>query len=92
MLTPTITAAVAKSKDNLCSKLELAKYYKCGEPGHKSNDCPKRRQVNKANYEEEDDMLIETELEYSDFIERHGDPVAYVIQKVLCSQKIPDTT
>jgi len=45
-----------------------------------------------ADYEEKDNVLIETELEDSDFIEEHGEPVACVIQKVFCSQKIPDTT
>ena len=43
-----------------------------------------------ADYEE--DMLIETEPEDSDFVEEHGDHVACVIQKVLCNQKVPDTT
>ena len=37
-------------------------------------------------------MLIETEPEDFDFLEEHGNLVTYVIQKVLCSQKIPDTT
>jgi len=36
---------------------------------------------------EEDDVLIETEPEDSDFIEEHGDLIACVIQKVLYSQK-----
>ena len=40
----------------------------------------------------EDDVLIETAPKDSDFVEEHGDPIVYVIQKVLCSQKIPDTT
>ena len=38
-----------------------------------------RRQVNMAEYEEEDDVLIEIEPEDSDFVEEHGDPVACVI-------------
>ena len=41
-----------------------------------------------ANYEEENDVLIETEPEDSDFIKEHGDPISCVIQKVLCRQKI----
>jgi len=45
-----------------------------------------------ADYEEEDDMLIETESEDSDFVEEHGDPITYVVQKVLCHQKVFDTT
>ena len=44
-----------------------------------------------ADYEEEDNMLIETESEDSDFVEEYDDPVTYVIQKVFCSQKISDT-
>jgi len=44
-----------------------------------------------TDYEEEEDVLIETEPEYSDFIEEHCNSVTCVIQKVLCSQKIPDT-
>ena len=67
-------------------------FYRCGEPGHKSNEYPKRRQVNMTDYKEEDNVLIEIESEDSDFVEEHGDPVTCVIQKVLCSQKIPDTT
>jgi len=32
-----------------------------------------------ADYEEEDDVLIETEPEDSDFIKEHGDVVACVV-------------
>jgi len=45
-----------------------------------------------TDYEEEDDMLIEIEPEDSEFVKEHRDPVACVVQKVLCNQKIPDTT
>ena len=44
-----------------------------------------------ADYEEDDDVLVETKTEDSNFIEEHVNPIACVIQKVLCSQKIPDT-
>ena len=40
-----------------------------GEPGHMSNECPKRRPVNMADYEDEDEVLIGTELEDSNFVE-----------------------
>jgi len=85
ILIPATTPAVAKSKDNPYSKPGIGKWYRCGESGHKSNECPKRRQVNMADYEEEDDVLIETELEDSDLVEEHDNPVACVIQKVLYS-------
>ena len=44
-----------------------------------------------VDYEEESDVLIKTELDF-DFVEEHGDPIACVVQKVLCNQKIPHTT
>ena len=76
--TPT-TPAVAKSKNNPYSKPEIGKCYKCRKPEHKSNECPKRRQVNMTDYEKKDIVLIETELEDSNFVEEHGDPIACVI-------------
>ena len=57
-MTPTITLAVAKSKNDPYSKLGIDKCYRCGELGHKFNECPKRRQVSMADYEEKDDVLI----------------------------------
>jgi len=73
--TPT-TTTVAKDKENSYTKSEIYKCYRCGIPGHKSNECPKRRQVNMANYEEEDEVQIETEPEDSDFTKEYGDLVA----------------
>jgi len=40
-----------------------------GEPGRKSTECLKRRQLNMADDEEEDNVLIEIEPKNSDFIE-----------------------
>jgi len=45
-----------------------------------------------ADYEEEEEVLIEIESEDSDFVEEHGEPVACAVQKVFCNEKIPDTT
>jgi len=87
---PTINPAIAKSKDNPYTKSGVGKCYRCGKPGHRSNECPKRRPVNVAGYEEEYNVLIEIEPEDSDFAEKHGDLVTCVIQIVLCRQKIPD--
>ena len=63
--TPTTNPVIAKSKGNSYTKPGSSKCYGCGEPGHRSNECPKRRPVNVADYEE-DDVLIETEPEDSD--------------------------
>ena len=70
---------IAKRKDNSYTKLKVVKCYRCEEPGHTSNDCPKRRFVNVADYEEKADVLIETEPEDSNFVEGHNSPIACVI-------------
>ena len=63
----TITAAT-RSKENPYTKPGIDKCYRCGEPEHKSNECPKRRQVNMADYDE-DKVKIETEPKETDFTE-----------------------
>ena len=42
-------------------------------------DCPKRRQVNMLDYEEEDEVQIETEPEDFYFVKEYGDPIACII-------------
>ena len=75
MSTPVITLAIAKRKDNPCTKSGVGKCYRYSEPGHRFNEYPKRSPVNMADIEEEDDVLIKTEPEDSDFIKEHGKPV-----------------
>ena len=58
--TQTTNPTIAKSKKNPYTKSGVGKCYKCRESRHRSNECPKRRPVNIADYEEEDDVLIET--------------------------------
>ena len=75
-IAPMRTAApVAKGKENLYVKSGVGKYYRCDELGHKSNECQRRRQVNIADYESEDEVKIETELEDSDFVKEHEESV-----------------
>ena len=59
----TIAALTTKRKENPYAKLRIGKYYRCGEPRHRSNECPKRRPLNMADYEDDDEVLLETESE-----------------------------
>jgi len=85
------TAVATKSKENLYAKSDIDKCYRCREPGHWSNECPKRKQVNIANYIDEGGVVIEKASD-SDYAEEHEDHVACVVQKLLCNQKFSDTT
>ena len=74
------TATTAKSKEKPYVKPGVGKCYKCGEPEHRSNECPKRKQVNMADYEnnEEEGFEIE-ELNDFDFAEEHGESATCVV-------------
>ena len=58
----TAVAPTTKGKENPYTKPGVGKCYKCGESGYKSNECPRRREVNTADYEDEDEVKIEIEL------------------------------
>ena len=89
---PTTTlVSLAKNKDNPYVKPKVSKCYRCGKPGHRSNECLKRKQVNVANYRDDEGVMIEDEID-SDFAEENGDLVVYIVQRLLCNQKSPDTT
>jgi len=45
-----------------------------------------------ADYEDENEVLVKTESEDSDFVEEEGEAATYVIQWLLCNQKNPKTT
>jgi len=82
-----IAAPTTKEKENLYAKPGVGKCYGCGEPKHRSNECPKGRLVNKEDYEDEDKILIETEPEDSDFIEEDGKVDTCVVPWLLCNKK-----
>ena len=85
MATPT-----TKGKENPYAKPDAGKGYMCGDPGYKTNECPKKRQVNMADYE--DDVKFKTEPEDFDFAEEHRKSATYVVQLLLYNPKTPDTT
>ncbi|KAB5511852.1 hypothetical protein DKX38_028880 [Salix brachista] len=70
------------------------KCYRCGQPGHRSNECPARRPVNlvdagmddEDNYVEEESGMVEL-LEGAEVAEEEGEFVNCVVQRVLCSTK-----
>jgi len=77
----TITTANVKSKENLFAKSGVGKFYTCGRPGHKSNEYPKRNQVNLVDYEDDWEEEIEIEsLDETNFAEEQEDSVTCVIQ------------
>jgi len=78
-----MTTPTTKGKENPYAKPVVSKCYLCGEPEHKSNECPKRRQVNMADYEDENEVKIEIEPEDSDFAEEHRESAACVVQWLL---------
>ena len=85
---PVTTAApTTMGKENSYAKPSVGKCYKYGEPRNKSNEFPRRRQVNMTDYEDEDEVKIGTELEKSDFTEEHGESATCMVQYLLCNQK-----
>ena len=82
-----MTTTAAKSKENLYTKPGVGKSYRCEEPEHRSNECPKRKQVNMTNYEDDGKKEVEIEkLNDLDFAEEQGDSVACVVQRLLCNK------
>ncbi|KAK0576914.1 hypothetical protein LWI29_025290 [Acer saccharum] len=74
------------------------KCYRCGQPGHRSNECPARKPVNFVDAEEEEDQNFEEEENMDEFLdgaeitEEQGEHVNCVIQRVMCSTKLEDST
>jgi len=61
--------------------------------GHKSNECPKEKQVNMVDYEDDEEEGFEIEKRNDfDFADEHREFGTCVAQRLLCNQKAPDTT
>ena len=99
-----ITAATKETPrvvPNPYSKTGGFKCYMCGQPGHRSNECPTRKPVNfvdAEDYEGEDEQNFEGEgdmdelLDGAEIAEEQGEHVNCVIQRVMCSTKLEDFT
>ncbi|GAV83698.1 zf-CCHC domain-containing protein, partial [Cephalotus follicularis] len=77
------------------------KCYRCGKPGHRSNNCPECKTVNLVEQERdygEQEVGDEENHDLYDncgelhFTEEEGERVNCVIQRVLYSPKQPDTS
>ncbi|KAK0582232.1 hypothetical protein LWI29_023177 [Acer saccharum] len=99
---PTAAAAVTKETprvaSNPYSRPGGMKCYRCGQPGHRSNECPDRKPMNFVDAEEEEDQNFEEEENMDEFLEgakiaeEQGEHVNCVIQRVMCSTKLEDST
>jgi len=83
----TKTAHTTKGKENLYAKYELVSVTSMANPDTGPMSDRKKRPVNMADYEDEDEVLIETGLEDSDFVKKEGEATTCVIQQLPCNQK-----
>ena len=51
--------SVPTKNNNPCARPFSVKYYKCGEIGHRFNECPKRKALNVV---EKDDDVVDDEV------------------------------
>ena len=86
------TSMLAKN-NNPYAKPFGVKCYRCGEVGHRSNECPKRKAVNVV---EKDDDVVENEVcghdGDNDYEEYEQEEYTYVVRKLMLSSKCGDET
>ena len=89
----------AAKKSRAKRNQNVVKCYKCGEEGHVSRNCPRRKVINTTRHESDDEddngdgeYEVEEGEEEQDLCEEKGDEVVCVVQRLLCFTPQPDNT
>ncbi|PKU84124.1 RNA-directed DNA polymerase [Dendrobium catenatum] len=79
-------------KENPYTKPTTLKCFRCFQPGHKSNECPSRPQIQLAEGEQEDDPeLVQDNPEYivEDITADEGEAVVCILERLLLAPRQP---
>ncbi|KAI0520337.1 hypothetical protein KFK09_007809 [Dendrobium nobile] len=78
------------TQENPYTKPAIFKCFRCFQPGHKSNECPQRRQLQLVECEEDDDQVeigVEEEEDTEDVRADDGDPLICILEKLLLAPR-----
>ncbi|KAI0495115.1 hypothetical protein KFK09_025262 [Dendrobium nobile] len=76
------------AKDNPYPRPQGLKCFRCFQPGHKSNECPNRQQLQLLEGEEEDAVdQREEEEEVEDVLGDEGEPLVCILEKLLLAPR-----
>ncbi|XP_028556926.1 uncharacterized protein LOC110109044 [Dendrobium catenatum] len=78
------------TKDNPYTKPNTLKCFRCFQPGHKSNECPQRQQVQLAECQEDAEQAEiggDEEGEIEEIPADEGEPLLYVMEKLLLAPR-----
>ncbi|CAA3013218.1 zf-CCHC domain-containing [Olea europaea subsp. europaea] len=97
---PATVAKEAPRAPNPYTKPAGFKCYRCGQPGHCSNECPARRSVNfvDAGEDGEEEQYVEEGAEVEELLdgaeiaEKQEEFVNCVVQRVMCSTKVEESS
>ncbi|KAI0498175.1 hypothetical protein KFK09_021416 [Dendrobium nobile] len=85
-----LSKAKAPSKDNPYTRPTTLKCFRCFQPGHKSNECPNRQQVQLLEGKTETQPTAaerEAEEDYEEVEGDEGEPVMCILEKLLLASR-----